>query len=82
MNIKTDYYDKSYNYILESVIEYLGGIIIKWHYANLCKAKKNNKWYIFNNSYCDKYNCDFSKKCIFLILIIYLLKYINISRKF
>lgn len=43
MNIKTDYYDKSYNYILDSVIEYLGGIIIKGHYANLCKAKKNNK---------------------------------------
>lgn len=40
MNIKSDYYDKSYNYILDSVIEYLGGIIIKGHYANLCKLRK------------------------------------------
>ena len=67
LDIKTDYDDKSYNYSLESVIEHIGGIN-SGHYTALCKDKKNNKWYRFNDSYCDKYNCDFHSKNALLLL--------------
>jgi len=67
LDIKTDYDNKSYNYSLESVIEHSGGIN-SGHYTALCKDKKNNKWYRFNDSYCDKYNCDFHSKNALLLL--------------
>ena len=55
LNIKSDYDYKSYNYSLECDIEYSRGINIRT-YTTLCKDKKNNKCFIFNDSYCDKYN--------------------------
>ena len=65
--LKTDYDNKSYNYSLESVIEH-SGVINSGHYTSLCKDKKNNICYRFNDRYCDKNNCDFHSKNALLLL--------------
>jgi ubiquitin C-terminal hydrolase len=67
LDIQTDYNNKSYNYSLECVIEHSGGGR-SGHYTALCKDKKNNKWYRFNDSYCDKYNYNFHSKNALLLL--------------
>ena len=67
LDIKTDYDNKTYNYSLECVIEHSGGVN-SGHYTALCKDKKSNKWYRFNDSYCDRYNYSFQSKNALLLL--------------
>lgn len=67
LDIKTDYDNKIYNYSLECVIEHLGGVHFG-HYTALCKDKKNNKWYRFDDSCCNKYNCNFHSKNALILL--------------
>ena len=67
LDIKTDYDNKTYNYSLECVVEHSGGVN-SGHYTALCKDKKSNKWYRFNDSYCDRYNYSFQSKNALLLL--------------
>ena len=67
LDIKNDYDNKTYNYSLECVIEHSGGVY-SGHYTALCKDKKSNKWYRFNDIYCDKYNYNFHSKNALLLL--------------
>lgn len=59
LSIMSDYDNKIYKYNLECVIEHTGGVDFG-HYTALCpKDSNNNKWYRFNESYCDKKYYDF-----------------------
>ena len=62
LSIISDYDNKIYKYNLECVIEHIGGVDFG-HYTALCpKDSNNNKWYRFNESYCDKKNYDFQSR--------------------
>ena len=58
----SDYDNKIYKYDLECVIEHSGGVGFG-HYTALCpKDSNNNKWYRFNESYCDRENYGYQSK--------------------
>jgi len=62
LSIMSDYDNKIYKYDLECVIEHSGGIGFG-HYTALCpKDSNNNKWYRFNESYCDRENYGYQSK--------------------
>jgi len=67
LDIKNDYDNNIYYYSLECVIEHLGEAN-HGHYTALCKDKNNNKFYRFNDNYCDKYNYNFHSKNALLLL--------------
>ena len=68
LKLKSEFYNDSFSYILDCVIEHSGGISYG-HYTALAPVDRDNKiWYKFNDSYCNKYNIGYQSRNAFILL--------------
>ena len=68
LELKNDYDNKNYKYILKCVIEHSGGAY-SGHYTALCpKDKTNNIWYRFSDSYHRQIGNDFHSRIALILL--------------
>jgi len=68
LELKNDYDNKNYKYILKCVIEHSGGAH-SGHYTALCpKDKTNNIWYRFSDSYHREIGSDFHSRNALILL--------------